>query len=192
MSSPFDVFNKWYHDAEKANVLEPYAFVLSTVNERGEPRSRVVLWRRFIDNAFYFFTNYTSDKGQEIDHFKKVAMNFHWRQPMHRQVRVQGEIFKATPEISDEYFSTRPRGSQIGAWSSPQSRTINGRADLEKLVAQFEDRFKDQTVPRPEFWGGFGISPDYFEFWEEGESRLHKRRVFTLTHNVWVEKTIAP
>lgn len=192
MLQPFDMFNQWYKEAEDAGVIEPFAFVLSTVTPQGEPRSRVVLWRRFVDNVFYFFTNYTSDKGAELLETQKAAMNFHWRQPYHRQIRIQGAVKKASAEISNEYFSTRPRGSQIGAWSSPQSRAIAGRAELEALVAGFEERFKGQDVPRPEFWGGFGIEPHYIEFWQEGESRLHTRTVFVLDKGQWAQKTIAP
>lgn len=189
---PFTFFNEWYKEAEKANVIEPYSFVLSTINSRGEPRSRVVLWRRFIDNVFYFFTNYKSDKATEIENSKKVAMNFHWRLPQHRQVRIEGVIQKASKDISDEYFSTRPRGSQLGAWSSPQSRTISGKKDVEVLVNTFDQTFHGRDVTRPEFWGGYGISPHYFEFWEEGESRIHTRIVFSLVDNQWQQKMIAP
>ena len=189
---PFDIFNQWYNEAEKAGVVEPFAFVLSTVSPQGEPRSRVVLWRRLVKNVFYFFTNYSSDKGRELQEAQCAAMNFHWRHPYHRQVRIQGRVKKASAEISNEYFSTRPRGSQIGAWASPQSRPISGREELESLVSSFEDQFKGQEVPRPEFWGGFGIEPTYFEFWQEGESRLHTRLVFEQDQGHWVQKTIAP
>lgn len=189
--NPIEQFNKWYKEAEEAGVVEPYAFVLSTVKD-SQPRSRVVLWRRLIDGVFYFFTNYSSDKGVEIASSGKVAMNFHWRAPLHRQVRIQGVIAKATAAISDEYFASRPRGSQIGAWASPQSRPIQDRKALESLVSEIEQRFNGKDVPRPEFWGGYGITPTYIEFWEEGESRLHTRAVFERTPNGWSQKTIAP
>lgn len=189
--NPIEQFENWYKEAEVAGVIEPYAFVLSTV-KNGQPRSRVVLWRRLIDNVFYFFTNYSSDKSEEIASSGKVAMNFHWRAPFHRQVRIQGTIAKAAASISDEYFSSRPRGSQIGAWASPQSRPIQDRKALESLVSEFENRFKGKEVPRPEFWGGFGITPTYIEFWQEGESRLHTRTVFEKTATGWTQKTIAP
>ncbi|MCC6138003.1 MAG: pyridoxamine 5'-phosphate oxidase [Bdellovibrionaceae bacterium] len=191
--SPIDQFNEWYRDAEKAEVVEPYAFVLSTVDGLNQPHSRVVLWRRLIDGVFYFFTNYTSNKSKDIAENTKVAMNFHWRLPFHRQIRIQGTVSKAAKEISDEYYSSRPRGSQIGAWASPQSQDIADRTVLEKLVKEFEEKFADKKeIPRPEFWGGFGITPEYFEFWQEGDSRLHNRTVYTKEKGVWVRKTIAP
>lgn len=189
--SPFDQFDKWYKEAEQAAVVEPYAFVLSTCKD-GQPRSRVVFWRRFVDNVFYFFTNYSSAKGQEIEKDDKVSMNFHWRMPVGRQVRVQGTIAKASKEISDEYYSSRPRGSQVGAWASPQSRQIKDRSELESLVKEIEKRFEGKDIPRPEFWGGYGITPNYFEFWEEGISRLHTRTVYEKTASGWSQKTIAP
>jgi pyridoxamine 5'-phosphate oxidase len=190
--SPFEFFNNWYRAAEQAKVIEPYAFVLSTVNSEGNPRSRVVLHRLTESETFYFFTNYTSDKGNEILNNSHVAMNFHWREPEHRQVRVQGTISKASAKISDAYFASRPRGSQIGAWSSPQSREITSAKELQQLVQQFEEKFEGKEVPRPEFWGGFGISPTYFEFWQEGESRLHSRTVFEKEKASWRMKTLAP
>lgn len=191
--NPMDQFNEWYKDAEQAQVLEPYAFVLSTVDATGQPHSRVVLWRRLVDGVFYFFTNYSSNKSKDIADTSKVAMNFHWRAPFHRQIRIQGSIVKATKEISDEYYSTRPRGSQIGAWASPQSQTITDRTVLEKLVKEFEEKFTDKKeIPRPEFWGGFGITPDYFEFWQEGESRLHARTVYSKDKFSWTKKILAP
>lgn len=189
--NPLDVFNSWYNEAEEAQVVEPFSFVLSTVKD-GQPRSRVLFWRRLYEGVFYFFTNYGSDKGKEIENNSKVAMNFHWRLPIHRQVRIQGTITKAAKEISDDYFSKRPRGSQLGAWASPQSRAITGHDELEKLVNEMTERFKGKDVPRPEFWGGYAITPDYFEFWEEGESRLHNRTVFVKDKNAWTQRTIAP
>lgn len=192
MTDPFQLFNEWYEQTVASGAKEPYAFVLSTVNTAGEPRSRVVLWRRLVNNVFYFFTNYSSDKSLEIGAKNRVAMNFHWREPFHRQVRIQGRIQKASASISDEYFSTRPRGSQIGAWASPQSRVITNRFELEQKVNEVEEAFKDRPVTRPEFWGGFGIEPDYIEFWQEGESRLHQRTVYELVDKKWQLKTLAP
>lgn len=191
MPNPFQIFDQWYKEAEAAGELEPYQFVLSTAVE-GQPRSRVVFWREFIDNAFYFFTNYTSAKGAEFAKNPKVSMNFHWRKPAHRQVRIEGTIAKADAKISDAYFASRPRGSQVGAWSSPQSQKIADRAELERLVRENEKKFADGPVPRPEFWGGYGITPTYFEFWEEGASRLHTRIVMVKTAHGWTQSMIAP
>lgn len=191
MSSPFDIFDRWYKEAEQAGELDPYQFVLSTSVDN-QPRSRVVYWRDFVNQKFYFFTNYKSAKGEELEQNSKVSMNFHWRKPVHRQVRIQGTIAKAEAGISDRYFSSRPRGSQIGAWASPQSQKILDRAELERLVQETEVRFKDKEVPRPDFWGGYGITPDYFEFWEEGASRLHNRTVLAKSPQGWTQKIVAP
>lgn len=191
MSSPFALFQQWYKEAEKSGEIDPYQFVLSTAINN-QPRSRVVYWRDFVNETFYFFTNYQSAKGQEFAKNPKVSMNFHWRGPVHRQVRIEGTIAKASEAISDRYFATRPRGSQIGAWSSPQSQKIKDRAELERFVSETEKKFAGQDVPRPDFWGGYGITPTYFEFWEEGQSRLHSRLVMSKNGDEWTQKTIAP
>lgn len=190
--NPFLVFNDWFNAAEKAGVTEPNAMVLSSLGADQMPASRVVLLKDVQDEVFYFFTNYNSTKSQEMLKNPRVAINFHWRLPFHRQIRIQGQVQKATAEISDEYFSTRPRGSQIGAWSSPQSQKITGRQQIEDIVKTFEKKFEGQTVPRPEFWGGFGITASSFEFWQEGEFRLHTRWKYTKSAQGWKSELLAP
>lgn len=192
MSSPFQVFEKWFVAAEEAKVIEPNAMVLSTIDEKNRPASRVVLFKRFHEEVMYFFTNYNSVKSKQMEKNQNVAANFHWRAPFHRQVRIEGTVKKASKEISDDYFKTRPRGSQIGAWSSPQSQPIENREQLEKLVAEFEKKFDGKDVPRPEFWGGWGIVPTKFEFWEEGESRLHTRMVYEKQGDEWKTILLGP
>jgi pyridoxamine 5'-phosphate oxidase len=191
--SPFSLFQTWYSEAEKAQQIEPNAMVLSTIRADGRPSSRVVLLKHTEDQTFYFFTNYNSEKSKALFENKWACLNFHWRNPFHRQIRMEGEIFKASSEISDMYFKTRPRGSQIGAWSSPQSQKIQNREELEQRVAEYEKKFAGRDVPRPEYWGGFGIKPDRFEFWQEGDFRLHTRRLFILNKsNQWEESLLAP
>lgn len=191
--SPISLFQQWYAEAEKAQQIEPNAMVLSTIRSDQRPTSRLVLLKHIQDETFYFFTNYNSQKSKALFEHRFASYNFHWRLPLHRQVRMEGEVFKASAEISDMYFKTRPRGSQIGAWSSPQSQKIKNREELEKLVAQFEKQFEGRDVPRPEYWGGFGLKPDRIEFWQEGEFRLHTRREFVLTaSHQWEESLLAP
>ncbi len=176
--SPFSLFTEWYQAAEKGGQVEPNAFVLSSVQENGRPTSRVVLLKHTEDETYYFFTNYNSNKAKTLLANPFASFNFHWRSPLHRQVRIEGDILRASAKISDDYFNTRPRGSQIGAWSSPQSQKIESRSDLETRVQEFEKQFAGRDIPRPEYWGGFGLKPTRFEFWQEGEFRLHNRRLF--------------
>lgn len=192
MSSPFETFQLWLSEAEKDGQVEPIAMTLSTVNEKGAPTSRVVLLRKIQDDTFYFFTNYNSAKAKMLLDQKQACVNFHWRLPFHRQVRIEGAVAKASAQISDEYFYSRPRGSQIGAWASPQSQAIENRAELEARVEQYEKQFAGKDVPRPEYWGGFGLQPQMFEFWQEGESRLHTRQQFLKTDKGWQQKLLAP
>lgn len=193
--SPFELFTQWYQEAEMGGQVEPNALVLSSVQETGRPSSRVVLLKHTQDQTYYFFTNYNSNKSKTLLLNPFASFNFHWRLPFHRQVRIEGDIVRASKEISDGYFKTRPRGSQIGAWASPQSQKIESRADLEARVQQFEKQFADREIPRPEYWGGFGLKPTKFEFWQEGEYRLHTRRLFEISPQSsaqWTESLIAP
>jgi pyridoxamine 5'-phosphate oxidase len=193
MANPFDLFNKWYAEVNQTTEVEPQSMVVSTVDASGRPSSRVVFLREIIDGVYYFFTNYGSRKSQAIAENPHIAVSFHWRLPEHRQVHIEGTVAKASTEISEAYFRGRPRGSQIGAWASPQSQKIRDRAELEARVKMFEEKFAGRDVPLPEFWGGFGIVPERFEFWQAGEYRLHTRRVFTKTaKNTWEEILVSP
>ncbi len=191
--APFELFEKWYGEAESGGENEPYTMVVSSVQENGRPSSRVVYLKQTVDQTYYFFTNYNSEKSKAFAANPFASYNFHWRKPQHRQVRIEGDIVRASREISDAYFNTRPRGSQIGAWSSPQSQKIENRSELEKRVKEFEKQFLGRDVPRPEYWGGFGLKPTRFEFWQEGEFRLHTRRLFVLdATGKWSESLLAP
>jgi len=192
MSSPFAIFEQWFVAAEQAKVIEPNAMVLSTVDSQNRPSSRVVLFKRFHEEVLYFFTNYNSQKSQQLEKNPAVCVNFHWREPSHRQIRIEGKIVKASKQISDDYFATRARGSQLGAWASPQSQVIASREELEKRVAEIEKKFAGKDVPRPEFWGGWGMVPSRFEFWQEGESRLHSRMVYEKQGDEWKTSLLGP
>ena len=191
-TDPYVIFKDWMDTAEKAGVIEPNAMVISTIDDQGHPDSRVVLLKRTIDGVFYFFTNYNSPKSQQLLKNPVAALNFHWRFPVSRQVRIKGTVMKASAEISDEYYSTRSRGSRIGAWSSPQSQPIENRKVLEDLVKSFEEKFADRDIPRPEFWGGFGIRPTSIEFWEDGQYRLHTRWKYVRDGQGWKASMFAP
>jgi pyridoxamine 5'-phosphate oxidase len=176
-ANPFDQFRLWLDEALKAKVLEPTAMVLSTVSAAGRPSARVVLLKGLEAGHFTFFTNYLSRKGQDIGQNHFAALTFFWAE-LERQVRVEGVVEKAPAPLSDAYFDSRPRGSQVGAWVSPQSQTIPDRHFLEKETAGFIAQFGEAAIPRPEHWGGYGLKPTYVEFWQGRPNRLHDRLVF--------------
>ena len=176
-TNPFTLFNSWYKEAVEAEINDPDAIALASVNADGMPSVRMVLLRQWSDEGFFFFTNYESRKASEILATGKAAFCLHWKS-LRRQIRVTGEVSKASPERSDDYFASRGRGSRIGAWASEQSRPLESREALAKAVAEVEERFPDD-VPRPPHWGGFMIVPQEIEFWADGEHRLHDRFRFT-------------
>jgi pyridoxamine 5'-phosphate oxidase len=177
-ANPFEQFRIWMQEALQAQVLEPTAMVLSTVSASGCPSARVVLLKGLEAGHFTFFTNYLSRKGQEISKNHFAALTFFWPE-LERQVRVEGIVEKAPASLSDAYFGSRPRGSQVGAWVSPQSQPIPDRQFLEKETAGFVARYGEESpIPRPEHWGGFGLKPTYLEFWQGRPNRLHDRLVF--------------
>lgn len=189
--NPLDQFNRWFDDALKAELPEPNAMTLSTVSPEGRLSSRVVLLRKFSDEGFQFFTNYTSHKGHDAQTTVFVALNFFWPE-LERQVRIEGKILKMSDKDSDAYFASRPRGSQIGAWASPQSREIPSRDFLVHAYREIEKRFQNSEVTRPQFWGGFNVIPDFIEFWQGRESRLHDRICYRLEQSSWRRFRKAP
>lgn len=190
--NPIEQFQKWFDEAMSSQVTEPTAMVLSTVAENGCPSSRVVLLKDIKAEGLSFFTNYNSRKGQEIIQNPRVSALFFWPE-LQRQVRFEAEVEKLPKADSDEYFSIRPRGSQIGAIASPQSAIIPDRETLEKRVAEVEKEMENVTdVPRPEFWGGFLLKPVRVEFWQGRGSRLHDRIVYIKDHADWTINRLAP
>ncbi len=187
-SHPFNQFDKWFKQAQKAQIMEPNAMSLTTVSDNGCPNSRVVLLKKYDEQGFVFFTNYDSQKAKDISHNPQVALLFAWL-GLERQIRINGRTEKISVEESYQYFSSRPRGSQIGAWSSPQSEIINSRDTLRSHREKIIKKFDNQDIPLPPNWGGYRVIPHTFEFWQGRTSRLHDR--FTYKRDPETDKTSA-
>lgn len=190
-STPFMKLQAWLSEAIHSGQQEPTAMSLSTVTSNGEPRSRIVLLKELNDRGLRFFTNYESDKGSEIEANPRVALLLFWPL-LERQVRVEGVAFKVPEADSDAYFATRPRENRIGAWASPQSRTVASHHEIELRYKMLEREFENREIPRPPYWGGYEVTPSCFEFWEAKPGRLHHRQRYRLTSGAWVTETIAP
>ncbi len=192
--TPFPLFDQWFKEAKESDDPEPNAMVVATINAQGHPAARTVLLKEVSERGFIFYTNYDSRKGHEIGAHPHVALVFNWLE-LQRSVRVEGRIEKVAPETSTEYFQSRPKKSQIGAWTSPQSDVIPNREFLEQRKEEMEERFEDKEIlPRPENWGGFVVIPELIEFWQGRSSRLHDRLAFTRTgdHANWERERLAP
>jgi pyridoxamine 5'-phosphate oxidase len=191
-SDPITQFEIWFNEALEAEITEPNAMNLSTVNEQGKPSSRIVLLKGIENRKFLFYTNYQSKKGKELDANPVCALTFFWPD-LERQVRIEGIAERADVKTSEMYFQTRPRNSQIGAWASPQSSIIQDRSLLEERALQMKKKFEGMTiVPKPHQWGGYQIEPFMIEFWQGRASRLHDRLEFTKIDNVWKLHRLAP
>lgn len=176
-NEPFALFAAWLREAETTEPNDPNAVALATVDKDGLPNVRMVLLKGFDSDGFVFYTNFGSQKGQEILYHKKAAMCFHWKS-LRRQVRLRGVVEVVSDQEADEYFKTRARGSRIGAWASKQSRPLEGRFALEKAVAEYTARYAIGDIPRPPYWSGFRIRPLSIEFWHDRQFRLHDRIEF--------------
>jgi pyridoxamine 5'-phosphate oxidase len=191
-SDPIRQFEHWYGDAIKTDVAEPNAMTLATSSVDGQPSARIVLLRAVDHRGFAFFTNYDSRKGRELEANPKAALVFFWP-ALERQVRVEGPVERISAEESDDYFLSRPIGSRIGAWASPQSQVISSRTVLEERCRELELRFAAGPIARPSNWGGFRLVPDEIEFWQGRPSRLHDRiRYQKRAQDGWLIERLAP
>lgn len=190
---PYPFFEKWLHEAIQAPIMEPTAMFLATVSDKGQPTARTVLLKGHTPNGLLFFTNYLSRKGQDMAGQQNVALLFYW-DLLERQVRIEGYAEKATPDIADNYFQQRPRGSQLGAMASPQSQVIASREKLDELYQTLSDQYAGTDIlTRPSHWGGYWVRPTVYEFWQGRTSRLHDRIQYSLQpNNEWLMQRLAP
>jgi pyridoxamine 5'-phosphate oxidase len=175
---PFSLFGVWFADSVNTpEVAEANAMILSTVDASQQPRARTVLLKEWSEDGFVFYTNYNSDKAHELESNPRASLTWLWL-PLERQVRVEGVTSRISPEVSDEYFASRPRESQLGAWASNQSQAVDSRAVLEQRFAEAKARFSGEEIPRPPHWGGLRVSPTLEEFWQGRDGRMHDRIVY--------------
>lgn len=189
--NPFAQFNVWFQQALNARLPEPNAMALATATTNGEPSVRMVLLKSFDEHGFVFFTNYEGRKSVELMQNSHAALLFFWPE-LERQVRIEGGVEKTTRKESEEYFQSRPLESRLGAWASKQGSVIPGRGVLEQKMADLKEKYRDQEIPAPPWWGGFRVQPAVFEFWQGRENRLHDRIRYTLDGGVWTIERLSP
>ena len=189
-SDPISLFSEWMNEAVAAGIEEANGMALATASADGAPAVRVVLLRGFDERGFVFFTNYESAKGQDLLTNPRAAASFWWP-PLDRQVRIGGRVEKVSRAESQTYFDSRPRGHQLSAWASPQSRVVSGREELQTRAGEVETLFPG-AVPLPDFWGGYRLAPEQMEFWQGRENRLHDRFLFEKRRDVWTVARLAP
>ena len=193
VTDPYGVFERWLKQANAYEINDPNAMALSSVDFSGLPNVRVVLLKSWDEKGFVFYTNMESQKGEEVLHAGKAALNFHWKS-LRKQVRIRGLTEQVSDAESDAYFASRPRLSQIGAWASKQSRPVANRQTMMDEVAALEEKYLNQEIPRPDYWKGTRVKPLYIEFWQDGDFRLHDRCVFKradLSEN-WQQERLYP
>lgn len=190
-NDPFALFRDWFAEAERTETNDPNAMSLATVDAEGRPSIRIVLLKGLDDRGFVFYTNTESRKGDHLAVRPVAALCFHWK-GLRRQVRIEGPVERVTAEEADAYFATRPRGSQVGAWASVQSRPLDRRDTLVARVAEVEAQYKDMPIPRPPHWSGYRVVPGYMEFWQDREFRLHDRITFRRDEDGWVTGRLFP
>lgn len=191
VKDPVQQFSKWWEEAMNSEIDEVNAMTLATADAAGKPSARIVLLKGFDEKGFVFFTNYNSHKGGDIAANPFVSLVFFWKE-LERQVRIEGTISKVPAEDSDAYFNSRPAGSRIGAWASPQSKVIASREVIEKKVTELEKDFEDKPIERPPHWGGYVVAPQVIEFWQGRPSRLHDRIQYTRIETGWKVERLAP
>ncbi len=189
-NNPFDQFTIWWNEAIVSNIDEVNAMTLATVSKDLKPTARIVLLKDYNNAGFTFFTNYNSQKGEDLLQNPNATICFFWKE-LQRQIRIEGIVEKVSNEISDQYFNSRPAGSKLGAWASPQSKVIESRDILVENEAKFKEQFGNQ-IQRPSHWGGYRLIPNYFEFWQGRSNRLHDRICYKLENDSWKIERLAP
>lgn len=190
-ATPVLQFDKWWNEAVSSSIEEVNAMTLATVNPDGKPAARIVLLKGFDENGFIFFTNYHSEKGKSISAHPYASLVFFWKE-LERQVRVEGSCIQVSKSESDEYFLSRPIGSRLGAWASPQSTVISSRTVLDQNLDRVTAQYADGIVPRPDHWGGYRVIPEMVEFWQGRPSRLHDRIRYRKDESQWLIERLAP
>ena len=189
--NPFKQFEIWFEEAKKIGLKDPNAMNVASATKSGIPSSRMVLLKAYSEKGFIFYTNYTSRKSGEILDNPIVALNFFW-DALERQIRIEGEIKKVEKEVSDAYFNSRSRLSQLGAHASNQSQVIENYEELTNKLNSFDEQYKDADIPRPDHWGGFIVIPSSIEFWQGHDGRLHDRLKFEKENDNWLMKRLSP
>lgn len=189
--NPYEQFKKWLDEAVTSEVPEPNSMSLATVDASGKPHARIVLLKGIDERGFIFYSNYDSDKGNQMDGNPNISLCFLWKE-LERQVRISGKVTRLDREESEEYFKSRPRMSQLGALASNQSEEIESRAVLEERFSSFEAKYEGKEIPMPEQWGGYMVEPTEIEFWQGRRSRLHDRIVFSQDSSNWKIKRLSP
>ncbi len=190
-ADPLRHFAAWFADAEAAGIRLPEAVVLATATRAGVPSARMVLCKGFDERGFVFFSNYGSRKGRELEENPRAALLFNW-DALGRQVRIEGPVERTSPEESEAYARSRPRGSQLGALASPQSEVVADRATLERAVSELDERFAGEELPMSDRWGGYRLASELFEFWQQRADRLHDRLRYRREGRRWVIERLAP
>ncbi|MEO7263828.1 MAG: pyridoxamine 5'-phosphate oxidase [Ferruginibacter sp.] len=188
---PFAQFTKWWMQAMASNIDDVNAMTLATANKLGIPSARIVLLKDYDEKGFVFFTNFLSHKANDLEENPNAALVFYWKE-LERQVRIQGSTTKVNNSISDAYFESRPEGSKLGAWASPQSTVIPGRHVLEIKINELQNLYAGKEIMRPAFWGGYNLKPSVIEFWQGRQNRLHDRLQYRLQENDWKLERLAP
>tara|TARA_B100002052_G_scaffold101539_1_gene93739 strand:- start:69 stop:692 length:624 start_codon:yes stop_codon:yes gene_type:complete len=190
--NPINLFREWFNDAKKSEINDPNALALGTVDNKGYPSVRMVLLKDYNDDGFVFYTNLNSDKSKAIKKNPKISMCFHWKSLL-RQVRIIGLASKVSDREADEYFNSRSYGSRIGAWASDQSSELKIREDLLISIERYKEKFPNENkVPRPDHWSGWRLHPEEFEFWLDGENRIHERLKYIKKKNIWEKILLSP
>lgn len=188
---PLNMFSKWFAQAKNKVPYDPTIMTLATATKTGKPSARIVLLKKFDEDGFVFYTNLRSHKGKELKNNPYAALCFFWPE-LDKQVRIEGKVKMISDIEADEYFATRPRQSQIGAWASNQSRRLESLGALYRNVKRYHEKFRNSPVPRPKYWVGFRLKPKLIEFWERGEHRLHERTCFRLKRGEWQMEFLYP